>query len=70
MEVFGAKVMGGNEILKKVAFLFAHSDKGVRDESVLLVLEMIRWMGEQAFQSTFKELKPIQVGSASDIAGC
>ncbi|XP_066151261.1 protein mini spindles [Euwallacea fornicatus] len=42
---FGIKIISPKPIIKKLGILFADRDKGVRDETRALVIELYKWMG-------------------------
>ncbi|CAG9862957.1 unnamed protein product [Phyllotreta striolata] len=42
---FGTKIINVKPLLKKISGLLSDRDKGVRDETKLMVIEMFRWIG-------------------------
>ncbi|KAK9509392.1 hypothetical protein O3M35_006719 [Rhynocoris fuscipes] len=59
LQEFGAKVVNVSKILKRILVLLEDRDKGVRDESKALLVEMFRWVPTLKAQLT--NLKPAQL---------
>ncbi|CAG8439476.1 8530_t:CDS:10 [Diversispora eburnea] len=57
---YGAKTVNIKNILKILPKIFAHTDKNVRAEGSLLVIELYKWLG-QNINSYLSELKPVQI---------
>uniref|UniRef100_A0A0A9YXT8 Cytoskeleton-associated protein 5 n=1 Tax=Lygus hesperus TaxID=30085 RepID=A0A0A9YXT8_LYGHE len=57
---FGPKVINVNKLIKRAMPLLEDRDKGVRDETKQLLIEMYRWLGE-ALTPQLSSLKPAQL---------
>ena len=57
---FGTKVIQIKPLVKEFQRLIEDRDKGVRDESKFLVIEMLRWVGT-GLRSQFTNLKQVHV---------
>jgi cytoskeleton-associated protein 5 len=66
VRLFGAKTVDVKPVMKALVPIFSHSDPQVRTEANQLVLELSKWLGKNAFEGIFKELKPVQVKELSD----
>ncbi|KAH9818609.1 armadillo-type protein [Melampsora americana] len=60
ISAFGVKVINIKPILKSLAKIFAHADKGVRAEGTTLVHTLYKFLGP-ALEPSLSELKPVQV---------
>lgn len=59
---FGSKVINVKPLLKKISVLLADRDKGVRDETKLMIIEMYRWIGAALrLQLQAASLQPVQI---------
>lgn len=45
LKEFGSKIISIKPLLKKIGGLLSDRDKGVRDETKLMIIEMFRWVG-------------------------
>lgn len=45
LKEFGSKIISIKPLLKKISSLISDRDKGVRDETKLMIVEMYRWIG-------------------------
>ena len=61
---FGNKVIALKPIVKSLQKVLEHSDKNVRAEAKLLVVELYRWIGA-AIKPALQNIKPVQVGHHS-----
>jgi cytoskeleton-associated protein 5 len=62
---FGTNVIPPSGILKQLPKMFAHTDKNVRSESVLLSHHLYRNIGD-ALEPWLADLKPVQVKELHD----
>ncbi|KAI9595885.1 armadillo-type protein [Syncephalis fuscata] len=60
VQAFGVRTFNVKPLLKVIPKMFAHTDKNVRAEASLLVVELYRWLGD-ALIGQLQELKPVQV---------
>ncbi|KAF6216569.1 hypothetical protein GE061_000912 [Apolygus lucorum] len=62
---FGPKVINVNKVIKRAIPLLEDRDKGVRDETKLLLIETYRWLGE-ALTPQLSSLKPAQLNEMTE----
>ncbi|PLW12601.1 hypothetical protein PCASD_17156 [Puccinia coronata f. sp. avenae] len=65
ISAFGVRVINIKPILKALPQIFAHADKGVREEGKQLVLTIYQFLGA-ALEPSLSGLKPVQVNELQD----
>ncbi|PLW13944.1 hypothetical protein PCASD_19944 [Puccinia coronata f. sp. avenae] len=65
ISAFGVRVLTLNRSLKRLPQIFAHADKGVREEGRQLVLTIYQFLGA-ALEPSLSGLKPVQVKELQD----
>lgn len=66
VSAFGVRVINIKPILKALPQMFAHADKGVREEGRLLVQTLYQFLGA-ALEPSLSGLKPVQVKELHDL---
>lgn len=58
--LFGARTVSPKGVVKAIPKLFTHTDKNVRKEASVLVVELYKWLGDGFRDIILPDLKPVQ----------